>query len=84
MMCHVGGVVAGGGGWSGRTGGGAWVSVRSRSSAVVMAQMARAAITSTAWRAIAVYSRAWHWSRPKQSLKSVTHCRTTPTGFQQK
>jgi len=30
------------------------VSLPSRSSAVVMAQMARAAITSTTWRAIAV------------------------------
>jgi hypothetical protein len=30
------------------------VSVRSRSSAVVMAQMASAAMTSTAWRAMAV------------------------------
>jgi hypothetical protein len=30
------------------------VSVRSFSTAVVMAQMARAAITSTVWRAIAV------------------------------
>ena len=45
---------SGGGGWSGLTGGGAWVSVRSRSSAVVMAQMASAAMTSTAWRAMAV------------------------------
>ena len=45
---------SGGGGWPGRTGGGAWVSVRSLTRAAVMAQMARAAITSTAWRAIAV------------------------------
>ena len=45
---------SGGGGWSGLIGGGAWVSVRSRSSAVVMAQMASAAMTSTAWRAMAV------------------------------
>jgi hypothetical protein len=41
---------------------------RSFTRAAVMAQMAKAAITSTTWRAIAVYSRAWHWSSPKQSL----------------
>ena len=52
----VSGIMPGsaGGGWPGRTGGGAWVSVRSLTRAAVMAQMARAAITSTAWRAIAV------------------------------
>ena len=43
-----------GGGWPGLTGGGAWVSVRSRSSAVVMAQMASAAMTRTAWRVMVV------------------------------
>jgi hypothetical protein len=36
---------SGGGGWSGPAGGGAWVSVRSRSMAAVTAQIARAAIT---------------------------------------
>ena len=41
---------SGGGGWSGLTGGGAWVSVRSFTSAAVTAQIARAAMTSTAWR----------------------------------
>src|SRR6266566_2363948 len=52
----VSGIMPGsaGGGWSGRAGGGAWVSVRSLRWAAVMAQMARAAMTSTAWRAIAV------------------------------
>ena len=45
---------SGGGGWSGLTGGGAWVSVRSWSRAAVTAQIARAAMTSTVWRAIAV------------------------------
>src|ERR1035441_2567600 len=45
---------SGGGGWSGVTGGGAWVSVRSFSKAAVMAQMARATMTRTVWRAIAV------------------------------
>ena len=51
----VSGIMPGsaGGGWPGRTGGGAWVSVRSRRSAEVMAQMARAAMTAqAAWRAI--------------------------------
>jgi len=57
---------------------------RRRAFARLARMIARAAMTSTAWRRIAVYSRAWHWSRPMQSLKSVTHCRTTPTGFQQK
>ena len=52
----VSGIMPGsaGGGWPGRTGGGAWVSVRCLSRAAVMAQMARAAMTSTVWRAIAV------------------------------
>ena len=36
--------------------------------AAVTAQTARAAMTSAVWRAIAVYSRTWDWSRPKQSL----------------
>jgi hypothetical protein len=36
------------------TGGGAWVQVRSLTKAAVTAQIARAAITSTAWRVIAV------------------------------
>jgi hypothetical protein len=45
---------SGGGAWSGAAGGAAWVSVRPRSRAAVTAQMARAAMTSTAWRAIAV------------------------------
>jgi hypothetical protein len=58
----------GGRGWSGRTGPGAWVPVRSRSSAAVTAQIARAAMTSTVCRAIAAYSLTWGWSRPKQSL----------------
>jgi hypothetical protein len=35
------------------TGGGAWISVRSRSKAAVTAQIANAAMTSTVWRAIA-------------------------------
>jgi hypothetical protein len=49
-------VHAGLGGWRliGPDRGGAWVSVRSLTRAAVMAQMARAAITSTAWRAVAV------------------------------
>jgi len=52
----VSGIIPGsaGGGWSGRAGGGAWVSVRSRSKAAVTAQAARAAMTRTVWRAIAV------------------------------
>ena len=45
---------SGGGDWSERVGVGAWVSVRSFSSAAVTAQIARAAMTSTAWRRIAV------------------------------
>jgi len=51
----VSGIIPGpaGGGWSGRAGGGGWVSVRSRSKAAVVAQMANAAMTSTVWRAIA-------------------------------
>ena len=51
----VSGIIPGsaGGGWSGLAGGGAWVSVRSRSKAAVTAQMARAAMTRTVWRAIA-------------------------------
>src|SRR5690242_2060681 len=57
-----------GGGWSGSTGAGAWVPVRRRSRAAVTAQMARAAMTSTVCRAIAVYSRTWDWSSPKQSF----------------
>jgi hypothetical protein len=28
--------------------------------------------------------RTWDWSRPRWSLKSMTHCRTIPTGFHQK
>src|SRR5215475_11291043 len=52
----VSGIMPGsaGGGWPGQAGGGAWVPVRSLRWAAVMAQMARAAITSTACRAIAV------------------------------
>jgi hypothetical protein len=53
-----------------RAGGGVSVPVRSLSWAAVTAQIARAAMTSTACRAIAVQSRAWHWSRPKQPLAS--------------
>src|SRR5258708_27104709 len=48
--------------------------------------MARAAMTSTVWRAIAVYSRAWHWSRPKQSLpnsKSSFYWPSEPGGADQ-
>ena len=45
---------SGGGGWSGLTGGGAWVPVRSFREAAVTAQMARATMTSTVCRAIAV------------------------------
>ena len=45
--------------------------MRSLTWAAVMAQMASAAITSTAWRAIAVYRRAWHWSSAKQSLPNA-------------
>src|SRR5262245_64415110 len=46
----VSGIIPGsaGGGWPGLTGGGAWVLVRSSSRAAVTAQMARAAMTSTA------------------------------------
>ena len=33
-----------------------------------MAQMARAAMTSTVCRAIAVWRRTWDWSSPKQPL----------------
>jgi hypothetical protein len=43
-----------GGGWPGLAGGGASVSVRFLSDAAVMAQTARAAMTSTVCRAIAV------------------------------
>ena len=52
----VSGIIPGwaGGGWSGRAGAGARVSVRRRSKAAVTAQMARAAMTSTVRRAIAV------------------------------
>jgi hypothetical protein len=57
-----------GGAWSGRMGAGARVSVRRRRKAAVMAQMDRAAMTSTVWRAIAVQSRTWDWSSPKQPL----------------
>jgi hypothetical protein len=53
--------------WSGVTGAGAWVSVRSLSWAAVTAQIARADMTSTTWRRIAGYSLAWHSSGPKQS-----------------
>jgi hypothetical protein len=51
----VGGIIPGsaGGGWLGRAGDGACVSVRSRSKAAVTAQTASAAMTSTVWRAIA-------------------------------
>jgi hypothetical protein len=44
----------GGRGWSGSAGAGAWVSVRRRSRAAVTAQTARAAMTRTVCRAIAV------------------------------
>ena len=68
----------GGRGWSGWAGAGAAVLVRRRSSAAVTAQMARAAMTSTVCRAIAVYRRTWDWSSPKQSFpnsksSSVSH-----------
>jgi len=46
--------VLAGGSWPGRTGGGAWASVRFRSCAAVVAQIARAAMTSTVCRAMAV------------------------------
>jgi uncharacterized SAM-binding protein YcdF (DUF218 family) len=49
-------------------GGVAWASVRSLSWAAVTAQMARAAMTRTAWRWIAVQRRAWHWPRPRLSF----------------
>jgi hypothetical protein len=39
--------------------------VRFLSWAAVTAEMARAAMTSTTWRRIAMQSRAWHWSGPK-------------------
>jgi integrase len=47
----VSGIIPGsaGGGWPGRAGGGAWVSVRSRSKAAVTAQAASAAMTKTVW-----------------------------------
>ena len=54
-----------GGGSLGLAGGGAWVSVWFRARAAVTAQTARAAIASTVWRKIAVYSRTWDWSSPK-------------------
>jgi hypothetical protein len=41
-------------------GDGAWVSVRVLSRAAAIAQMARAVMTSTVCRMIAVWSRAWH------------------------
>jgi hypothetical protein len=52
----VSGIMPGsaGGSWSGRTGAGARVSVRRRSRAAVTEQIARAAMTSTVCRAIAV------------------------------
>jgi len=43
-----------GGGWSGCAGAGGWVPVRRRSRAAVMAQMAKAVMTSVVCRAIAV------------------------------
>ena len=36
------------------------------------------------WRFCAVQAVTWDWSQPRVSLKSVTHCRITPAGFQQK
>ena len=45
---------------------------RSFSSAVVTAQMTRAAMTSTACRRMAVYSRAWHWC-DFQSFMGLVH-----------
>jgi hypothetical protein len=64
------------------TGGGGWLLVRLRSWAAATAQMARAAMTSTVCRAIAVYSRAWHWSRPKQSFPNpeIFLCRPPQPG----
>src|ERR1700728_1136526 len=56
ISARVSGIIPGlaGGGWRGLTGGGAWVPVRWRSWAAVTAQIARAAMTSTVCRAIAV------------------------------
>src|ERR1035437_2028352 len=76
IRCLISGTVSGimpgsaGGGWSGETGPAAWVSVRSRSRAAVTAQIARAAITRTVCRAIAVYSLTWDWSSPARSDRS--------------
>jgi hypothetical protein len=47
------------------------VSVRWRSKAPVTAQIASAAMTSTMWRAIAVYRRTWDWSRPKKHARDT-------------
>ena len=42
--------------------------MRSLTKAAVTAQIAKAAITSTRWRTIAVQRRICDWSKPKQSL----------------
>ena len=67
-----------GGTWSGRMGAGARVSVRRRSKAAVMAQMATAAKTSTVWRAIAVQSRTWDWSSPSSVKIGTGYARSLP------
>src|SRR6202021_1505955 len=69
---------SGGGAWPGVTGAGAGVAVRSLSWAAVTAQIARAAMTSTMWRRFAVYSLAWHWFRPRQSLPGLKFSSTGP------
>ena len=47
------------------------MSVRSRSSAAVTAQIASAAQASTVCRAIAWKRRTWDWSRPKQLFRKL-------------
>src|SRR5699024_9439458 len=49
---------------SGPLGGGVWVSVPGRERAAATAHTARAAMTRTVWRRIALYSLTWAWSRP--------------------
>jgi hypothetical protein len=54
----------------------AWAPVPGLCKAAVMAQMAAAAMTGTVCRAMAVYSRTWDSSSPKQSF-SQRNCSST-------
>jgi hypothetical protein len=69
----VSGIVpgSGGGAWSGVTGAGGRGTGAVLELGGVTAQIARAAMTSTMWRRIAVYSLAWHSSKPKQSCRNL-------------